>query len=218
MDKDFWLERWQKNEIGFHMSRPHAFLPQFFERLQTIPGEAVFVPLCGKSPDLVWLRDQGLRVVGVELSRKAIDDFIAENALEAQWHASAGLPYCSADGFRIYCGDLFMLKAVDLCGAKAVYDRAALVALPPGMRQDYAAFLTRLLPAGARMLTIAYEYDQSETFGPPFAVPRTEVAALFGGGFRMELLIEEDTLGKHQGLAARGVTRLIEYAVMLERL
>lgn len=218
MDKDFWLERWEKNEIGFHMSRPHLFLPRFFSRLQTTPGDAVFVPLCGRSPDLVWLHDAGLQVVGVELSRLAVDDFVSENALEAQWQTNTSLPCLSAENYRIYNGDLFALGFTDLCGARAVYDRAALVALPPEMRQSYAAHLSDILPGGARMLTIAYEYDQTESPGPPFAVPRTEIEALFGDNFSIELLIEEDTLAKHQGLAARGVTRLTEYAVLMVRL
>lgn len=215
MDENFWLERWEKNEIGFHMQQPHAYLPRCFAQLRATPGEAVFVPLCGKSPDLLWLRDQGLRVIGVELSRLAIDDFIAENNLEAQWQVAAGMPCCHADNLMVYCGDFFSLAIDDLHGARLVYDRASLVALPPEMRRRYAAHLANLLPTGARMLTIAYEYDQAETSGPPFAVPRTELKELFGADFTVELLADEDTLAKHQGLAARGVTRLREYAVLL---
>lgn len=215
MDREFWLKRWQNNEIGFHMSRPHAFLPRFFDRLQMAPGDSVFVPLCGKSPDLLWLRDQGLQVLGVELSRLAVDDFMTENALDARWENDEPLPCCIAAGFRIYSGDFFKLSADDLRGAGAVYDRAALVALPPEMRRSYAAHLAALLPVGARMLTIAYEYNQTESAGPPFAVPRAEIKELFGENFTIDLLTEEDTLDKHQGLVARGVTSLTEYAVLV---
>lgn len=217
MDKEFWLERWKKNEIGFHMSRPHAFLPRFFPRLQTVPGDAVFVPLCGKSPDLLWLHSQGLHVVGVELSRLAIDDFVTDNALAAQWQTNAELPFFFADNYRIYCGDLFTLGTADLCGARVVYDRASLVALPAEMRQRYASHLADILLPGTRLLTIAYEYNQAESPGPPFAVSLTEVEGLFGDNFSIESLVEEDTLAKHQGLAARGVTCLTEYAVLMVR-
>lgn len=217
MDKNFWHRRWQKNEIGFHMTEPHHFLQQFFPLLQTQPTDSVFVPLCGKSPDLVWLREEGLKVVGIELSRTAIMAFFNENDLPGHWTDEAVLPFCSAEGYKLYCGDFFDLTATEVSGINAYYDRGALVALPPEMRVRYVAHMAALMPPGGRVLLISYSYNQSETKGPPFSVPQQELEILFSESFRVEILSEEDALRSHQGLAARGVTKLMEYAVLLTR-
>ncbi len=217
MDKNFWHRRWQKNEIGFHMTEPHHFLQQFFPLLQTQPTDSVFVPLCGKSPDLVWLREEGLKVVGIELSRTAIVAFFNENDLPGHWTDEAVLPFCSAEGYKLYCGDFFDLTATEVSGINAYYDRGALVALPPEMRVRYVAHMAALMPPGGRVLLISYSYNQSETKGPPFSVPQQELEILFSESFRVEILSEEDVLRSHQGLAARGVTKLMEYAVLLTR-
>lgn len=217
MDKNFWHRRWQKNEIGFHMTDPHHFLQQFFPLLQTQPTDSVFVPLCGKSPDLVWLREEGLKVVGIELSRTAIMAFFNENDLPGHWTDEAVLPFCSAEGYKLYCGDFFDLTATEVSGINAYYDRGALVALPPEMRVRYVAHMAALMPPGGRVLLISYSYNQSETKGPPFSVPQQELEILFSESFRVEILSEEDVLRSHQGLAARGVTKLMEYAVLLTR-
>ena len=217
MDKDFWHRRWQKNEIGFHMTDPHHFLQQFFPLLQSQPTDRVFVPLCGKSPDLVWLREEGLKVIGIELSRTAIEAFFDENGLPGQWADETGIPFYAAEGYKLYCGDFFSLPAAELTGVCAYYDRGALVALPPEMRVRYAAHLSSLLSSGSRVLLVSYSYNQSETKGPPFSVPQQELETLFADSFRIEILSEEDGLWSHQGLLERGVTQLMEYAVLLIR-
>jgi thiopurine S-methyltransferase len=217
MDKNFWHRRWQKNEIGFHLTDPHHFLQQFFPLLQTQPTDTVLVPLCGKSPDLVWLREEGLEVVGIELSRTAIEAFFDENDLLGKWTDETVIPFCAAEGYKLYCGDFFDLTASELSGISAYYDRGALVALPPEMRVRYVAHMAALMPPGGRVLLISYSYNQSETKGPPFSVPQQELETLFAEKFHIEILSEEDVLWSHQGLVERGVTQLVESAVLLTR-
>lgn len=217
MDEKFWLRRWEQNEIGFHKSEPHHFLLRFFDRLLVAAGDAFFVPLCGKSPDLAWLRAKGLEVIGIELSRTALEAFVSENGLCGSWSTWEGIPGFHARGYRLLCGDYFNLTPAALGGARGAYDRGALVALPAAMRRRYAEQLALLLPAGGRALAVSYAYDQAESSGPPFSVPLEEITQLFGADFEIELLVEEDTLWSHQGLAARGVTQLSEFAVLLTR-
>ncbi len=217
MDKEFWFRRWQKNEIGFHKTEPHHYLQRFFAALQTQSGATCFVPLCGKSPDLVWLREQGLKVIGIELSHIALDDFLRENCLAGKWTTQAGMPCCCTEGYTLFCGDFFALTGTALAGVRTVYDRGSLVALPPEMRTRYAAHLAALLPSGSRMLLVSYEYPQSETAGPPFSVSQQEIERLFGDEFQVELLVKEDVLWSHQGMSDRGVTQLTEFALLLVR-
>ncbi len=217
MEEKFWLERWEKNDIGFHKEEPHHFLLRFFDALSVNAGDAFFVPLCGKSPDLVWLQGKGLAVAGVDLSSLAVEAFIAENKLVGDWSTAAGMPCWMGQRYKLFCGDFFRLTAADLGNVSAAYDRGSLVALPDGMRKKYAEHLARLMPTGSRILVISYEYEQIETYGPPFSVPLADIKDLFAADFKVELLVEEDTLWSHRGLAARGVTRLTEFAVLMTR-
>lgn len=214
MEQEFWENRWKLNEIGFHMDERHDYLHQFFHRLHVGP-EVVFVPLCGKSPDLLWLRQQGARVVGVELSELALNAFFAENSLEVRLDTIGHYTRYRSAGISLLCGDLFKLSSDLLDGVRGVYDRGSLVALPLPLRKDYAGHLCRILPPDCRMLVISYDYDQSEISGPPFAVPMREIEELFGEAFTLEMLAEQDALPTHKLLRQRGVTRLTEFAVLL---
>jgi thiopurine S-methyltransferase len=217
MDENFWLRRWETGDIGFHKEEPHHYLLRFFDALGLNPGDQCLVPLCGKSPDLAWLHGRDLRVTGIELSRLAVDTFIDDNYLHGEWTISSGMPCYLDQRYRLYCGDIFELETPPLGHVRAAYDRGSLVALPPDLRNRYAAHLADLLPTGSRTLLISYDYDQEETHGPPFSVPYAGLAGLFESWFEIELLVEEDVLWSHQALAARGVTKLIEFAALLTR-
>ena len=141
MDRAFWLDRWEQNQIGFHEGEVNSHLQEFWGRLGVAPGSRIFVPLCGKSRDLLWLRAQGHEVFGVEWSPVAVRDFFAENGLTPECGRGDGYEECIADGIRMRCGDFFHLERNDLSGVSGVYDRASLIALPPETRAAYAAHL-----------------------------------------------------------------------------
>lgn len=210
MQPDFWHERWKNNQIGFHQAEINLHLQQFWPSLAIAPGSRVFVPLCGKSGDMLWLRAQGYQVVGVELSPLAVRAFFAENSLQSKAVAHDRFDVLEADGIRLYCGDFFDLAAQDLAGVSAVYDRASLIALPPEMRPAYARHMRQLLAPGARTLLVAFEYPQQEMQGPPFSVQEAEVRALYEGGCRIELLRSLDILEQESRFRDKGVSRLQE--------
>lgn len=215
MEKDFWLERWQRGEIGFHQDEINPYLRQYWSTLNLAPGTPVFVPLCGKSRDLLWLRQQGHPVLGVELSPLAVEAFFTENELVPQHSRSHAFDCCVADGLRLLCGDFFDLGKADLAGVGAVYDRASLVALPPEMRTRYARHTLELLPAGTPVLLVTFDYPQHEMAGPPFAVTPAEVHALFGNQADVTLLAQEDVLAQNPRFRERGLSRLRENIFLL---
>lgn len=145
MDRDYWLERWKKNEIGFHRSEINPYLVTYFRELNLRPGDHIFVPLCGKSLDMLWLLQQGYKVTGVELSTIACQNFFTENNLTYKLHKVDNFQqYFHNDQLQILCGDFFDLEPEKLM-VNAIYDRAALIALPPSLRERYAKKLTRNL-------------------------------------------------------------------------
>jgi len=210
MNPDFWHERWQRNEIGFHQQEFNVHLQDYWEQLAVPAGGQVFVPLCGKSRDLLWLRARGYRVLGVELSSIAVHDFFAENTLTPQVTRKGAFERYEADGLAILCGDFFDLAPEMLQGVAGVYDRAALIALPPELRTRYASHSTAVLPAAAGTLLVTMEYPQNEMSGPPFAVREDEVRRLYDKRYTVICLFSKDILAENPRFRERGLHALAE--------
>ena len=207
MQPEFWHKKWESNQIGFHLPEVNPYL----QRHWAVPATArVLVPLCGKSLDLAWLAGRGHQVLGVELSQKAIDDFFSEQQVTPQVSDKGLFKVYRADSIELWCGDFFALTADDVADCAALYDRAALIALPPAMRERYAAHLQQILPPIVRGLLITLDYDQTQMPGPPFAVSDDEVQRLLGGAWQVRMLEEQDVLGESWKFLQAGVTRLEE--------
>ncbi len=217
MDKAFWHDRWQRREIGFHQQQIHEQLLRFWPKLGLAPASPVFVPLAGKSRDMVWLATQGHRVIGVELSDMAVREFFQEGGQVPNRSSAGAFEVSSAGPFEMYCGDFFEMTPDVVADVVAVYDRAALIALPPQMRAEYAETLARILPRDAIIFLIAIEYPEGEIAGPPFSVSPYEVRSLFDASFEIEVLERRDGLAGSENLKKRGVTRLEETAYLMRR-
>lgn len=167
-----WLSRWQEGRTGWHETGGNAALREFWPNIAS--GKRVLVPLCGKSADLLWLAEQGLEVVGVELSEIAVRAFFAEAELQFETRNVEGLKWfrCSEPSITIVCGDYFRFSDVPF---DALYDRASLIALPPETRPAYVRHMQTLLRTDAVQLLLTLEYDQSQAAGPPFSVLADEV-------------------------------------------
>jgi thiopurine S-methyltransferase len=217
MHHEFWHERWQAGQIGFHQAEVHPFLTRWWPTLAMPSGARVYVPLCGKSLDMAWLAEQGHRVVGSELIPIAITEFFGDRGLAPSTTVRDGCRVHAAGPYEILEGDALGLTTAQLGPVQAAYDRAALVALPPGMRRDYAASLARLLPPGAPALLVAFEYPQEMRGGPPFSVATDEVRELFEPAFRLEELERMDVIATNPKFAELGIPALFETAFRLTR-
>ena len=215
MKKEFWLERWERKETGFHQDDFNPYLREYWKHLHLAEGSAVFVPLCGKSLDMLWLRDQGHPVLGVELSAIAVQAFFSENGFNPQHETSGNFDLCEAGGIRILCGDFFDLGKNDLQNVAAVYDRASLIALPPEMRERYVRHLAGILPPETQILLVTVDYPQAEMQGPPFSVSKDEVDALYREHAEVSVLAELDVLEQNPRFRERGLTRLRENIYLL---
>ena len=206
MDKEFWQGVWQRGEIGFHRAAAHPALLRHWPALSR-PGASVLVPLCGKTPDMHWLHEQGHAVTGVELSPKAVDEFFKEWGHRPFVSKSAeGLDSYRVENIELLRGDFFTLSPKE--GFPLFYDRAALVALPESMRSDYLKHLATCLSEHAEGLLICFEFDEQAMDGPPFPVFENELRET--PFFEVQCLSREDVTDTHQGLVARGIETVIE--------
>lgn len=198
MDKSFWHERWEKDEIGFHVRVTNPLLVEYFVALSLAPSSRVFLPLCGKTLDVGWLLSRGFSVIGSELSELAVRQMFEDLDITPEIVRSGDFLIYRAEKLEIWVGDFFNLSA-DMVGAvDAVYDRAALIALPDEMRARYCMHLADV-SGKARHLLITVLYDQNLLSGPPFSVSEEEVRARYSDDYKIEKLASDRIPGGLKG-------------------
>ena len=194
MDANFWHDKWAAQEIGFHQSIPNPHLVQFSSTLKLKPEDQVLVPLCGKTNDIGWFLNQGQKICGVELNESAVQALFESLKTPPQIEEMASLKCYQCKNLKVLVGDIFNVTPDMLGPVQAVYDRAALVALPPAMRIRYTEHL-RSLSHHAQQLLITFEYDQNVMAGPPHSVPDDEVRQHYGLHYKIHRLAEEAVAG-----------------------
>jgi thiopurine S-methyltransferase len=217
MEPDFWLERWRQSRTGFHQDAPTPLLLKHWDAVGAEPGSRVFVPLAGKSLDMAWFASQGYRVLGAELSPLAVAQFFESQGVEPSVEEAADGLHHLAEPIELVQGDVFALDADTVASCTAVFDRAAIIALPPEMRERYVREVYGKLPSGCRGLLITLEYPQQEKAGPPFSVTEDEVRSLFDANWQVKLLERRDILEQQPNFRAEGVTALGTVVYRLER-
>lgn len=215
MKNNYWHDRWQSNEIAFNQETPNVLLKKFFPELFLKPKARVFVPLCGKSIDMIWLVEQGYEVIGVELSELACVDFFKKSQLEYTVVMLDDFKCFKSESITLFSGDFFNVTKALIGDIDVVYDRAALIALPFEMRSKYTSFLMTLLSKHSEILLLTTSYEQNEMQGPPFSVNAQEVKEFY----EKELLVSEiyqkafSDIPKH--LKAKGLFNAVEHVFHL---
>ncbi|AFZ11623.1 Thiopurine S-methyltransferase [Crinalium epipsammum PCC 9333] len=201
MEASFWHQKWEKGDIAFHQSEGNPLLREHFEKLNLAMGSRVFLPLCGKTRDLAWLLKSGYRVVGAELSELAINELFNNLGVEPKITRVGKLTLYHAKDIDIFVGDIFDVSAEVLGLVDAVYDRAALVALPASMRNQYTSHLMKITNAAPQLL-ICYEYNQQLMDGPPFSISEEEVKDHYAAAYQLKAVKSKDVAGGLKGEVA----------------
>lgn len=184
---EYWENRWITNQTGWHRSVYNDLMVKYWPRLGIPTDSKVLVPLCGKSLDMLWLAEKGHAIVGIEFTRVAVERFFSENNLEHTIVKHPSYIEFSSDLYTILNGNILAIPS-DLIQAEAWYDRAAMIAINPDLREDYVSQIRQQTKVGAVGLLITYSYPQEEMEGPPFSLNNDDVFQLFQDGFRVECL------------------------------
>jgi thiopurine S-methyltransferase len=201
MDGSYWHRKWESNEIAFHEPEANPLLVTYFSNLCLQEGNRVFVPLCGKTRDIHWLLSHSYRVAGSELSRIAVEQLFLELGVEPNITVIDQVSRYSANKIDIFVGDIFSLSRSVLGQIDAIYDRAALVAFPEPIRDQYAEHLIKITDRAPQLL-ISYQYDQRLLVGPPFSVSPEEVARQYRESYELVLLANTEVKGGLKGKCA----------------
>lgn len=218
MQADFWHERWQRNEIGFHIHKTNPNLLKHWHLTQLKKGDTVFVPLCGKTLDLLWFAEQGFNVLGVEIVESAVQAFFTENNLAYRCETQGNFTLYISENITIYCGDFFQIRKKMLAHCSAFYDRAALVSWGDTLRQQYAQHLCSILPVHCKGLVLVVDYLQEQMAGPPFAIDQAMISDFFASHCDYRLLDVRDILKYEAKFQERGLQRLEEHIYWVNKI
>lgn len=210
MKHEFWHDKWQKNEIGFHLNQPHSLLVKYIDSLNLEKNNRIFLPLCGKSLDIHWLLAQGYHLIGIDLSPIAIEELISELAIPFTERKLEKLTHYHHPQIDLFVGDFFELTSSNIGKIDAIYDRAALVALPEEMRTDYAQHLMQISNQATQLL-ISFEYDQSVMAGPPFSISPQQLKDYYSKQYQLQLLDSQTELLKGKVYAEEKIWLLKPY-------
>ena len=214
MEPSFWIDRWNEGQIGFHMDRVNPALIRHWPALDHAGKGPVLVPLCGKSQDLLYFKNLGHPVTGIELSPLAVEAFWNESGILAKLTQTETHRHFEAEGIRIIEGDFFTTRPDQIEAPAWVYDRAALIAMPPSLRDRYCQHLV-FLARGASILLVTLDYDPTEKEGPPFPVTPQEIETRFAESHSVRLLESRDVLDENLPFKQRGVSTLTEHVFLL---
>ena len=217
MQKEFWHDRWENRQIGFHQDESNPYLDKYWPSADQTKIQRVFVPLCGKSLDLIWLSDNGFEVIGVELSQIAVEEFFRDNDLQYKVRMVDKLKFYETENISIICGDFFDLTKDVLGMVSYVFDRASQIAMPEHMRDAYCSHLSAITE-NARLFVITMEYDQDAMQGPPFSVSEDEINKHYFSGYEINRLETFDLLEVSPHFKEKGLNKLLEKVYMLSPL
>jgi thiopurine S-methyltransferase len=190
-DNHLWLQFWRDLRVDFHQVAVNPLLAKFWPILELAHGSRVFVPLCGKSLDMLWLLQQGHEVIAVELSPIAVRAFFHENGLKPTKRRQGQFTLWQSGRLSILSGDYFALTKADLGFFDTVYDRAALTALPENIRAAYVAQLKRIIPNHAKVFLLTIEDAlENESLNQAIGVGE-EITALYANDFGIDLAYVE---------------------------
>ncbi len=190
-DNVLWLQCWRDRQTDFHQTGVNQLLTQFWPNLALAQGSRVFVPLCGKSLDMIWLAKQGHEVIGVELSPLAVRAFFRENRLQPVRRQVGKFTLWKHGRVSILCGDYFSLSRDDLGQIDTVYDRAALTALPEDLRPLYVAQLKLIVQDTTNVFLLTTEDAEEQETQSEAQDVAEEIKTLYAEDFKIDLAYVE---------------------------
>ncbi|MBK2256962.1 thiopurine S-methyltransferase [Francisella philomiragia] len=188
-NNQYWLDRWQNNDVDFCQEAPNEFLVKHFCRFNINDSSVCLVPMCGCSIDMLYFLSKGIKVVGIELSEKAVLSFFSQNNIKYEIIEESDYKCYKGNDIEIYVTDIFNLPKIakNLPDFGIWYDRGAYIALPEDIRARYAKMMLQVCSDNTQILLLVMEHDKkSQT--PPYSVTQAELIKNFSPNIEFELI------------------------------
>lgn len=111
-NNQYWLDRWQNNDVDFCQEAPNEFLVKHFCRFNINDSSVCLVPMCGCSIDMLYFLSKGIKVVGIELSEKAVLSFFSQNNIKYEIIEESDNKCYKSNDIEIYVTDIFNLPKI----------------------------------------------------------------------------------------------------------
>lgn len=202
--KQYWCNRWRDNQTGWHLADPHPSLVANLSKIlptttatttngatTTTPKPVVFVPLCGKTVDLVYLRNHNFRALGCELSEQAVTEFFAElGEAPKKTRINENVEKWEVENIAILLGNIFDIPSLEMAGfpgdqVAAVFDRASLVALPDSIRGQYVEHVKKLTNNSNQILVT---FEHTRPTAPPHSISEELVHKYYEDTYKIEFV------------------------------
>lgn len=188
MEAEFWKKRWIEQNTPWHQSEPEPLLTKYFSKKG---AKQILVPLCGKSLDVLWISNTSDKVIGVELSPIACQRFFEEQSVNYKTECQRDFKVFSSKNIELWCGDFFKLPAKVYLTVDFIYDRAAIIALPPALQEAYANKIIEISETSTAnnfQILMIGRVDEGLQDGPPFQVGDSDIDKLFSQKMNVEIL------------------------------
>lgn len=214
-NQDFWLKKWEINDIFFHRKEVNPDIIEYFPKLNLQANSRVFVPLCGKSKDMTWLLSAGYSVIGNELSSIACETFFAEQNVVPNITEQGSFVEYQYTNIKLLCGDFFKLTSSEVGQIDAVYDSKALIALPPDLRKKYIDHLVHLSNRMTKYFVIILE-TEDKIQSPPYPLTSMDVKELFGSNFEFKIAKSSPLTRLSDHLIKKGYKNVTETIMFIQ--
>lgn len=218
-ETQYWLDRWQEEKTPFfHLDETHPLLKKYFDDCLSLSDESVvFVPLAGKTLDLLWLREK-YPVVAVEISDIAVKAFFKENELNPKvTECDYGKIY-QVENLTFYQANLYDLPDSILSSISHIYDRASLIAFNEEKRPKYVSFLQQKCVSLKEWFLVSLYFEVSGYQGPPFPLSEQELNSLFKNYFTIDVIHQQQSEMDETGnLYKKGVLSLLNQVYCLRK-
>lgn len=169
LNKNYWEERYQKNETGWDVGEISTPLKEYIDQL-TDKSTKILIPGAGNSYELEYLLAQGFTNV-----------FVLDYAQSPLDNIQKRIPTFPKD--HLICADFFEHQdTYDL-----ILEQTFFCALDPSLRKDYVKKMQTLLIPNGKIAGLLFQFPLTEV-GPPFGGSKEEYVALFQKDFTIKTL------------------------------
>ena len=172
MPLDFWSQVWQEGTIRFHQKDYNSQMISFFKDMD-LKGKSVFIPLAGKTKDILFFLEKRSFVTAIEFVESAIIDFFKENNI----HYTKKDSTYFAPNLTFHCMDYFKFEVS--APFDVLYDRASQVVFNSELRPAYYDHMKTLISPQTIVLLAAIDHSGPSDYGPPYKISPAEVTEAY---------------------------------------
>ncbi|KAG0709120.1 Thiopurine S-methyltransferase [Chionoecetes opilio] len=180
---DDWVEMYEKVPFNKNQGGPSKELVKYIKALLPSEPARVFVPLCGKSPDMRWLYERGNTVVGVEGVEMPVKEFFESHSdlKHTVEDVSFGKVYKSHDErLQVYVCDFTQIPKGSLGHFDAGFDWGAYTAIRPADRPKYVEVVKDAMGENFRYFLEVCHDGPPDALGLPHSISFRTLKLDFG--------------------------------------